>query len=103
MPDPRRPNDSLGIRTIFVEDRPAARELKRAALQVLEGPDAGKTVDIGKQKVYLGRSSACDLTLSDPAISGNHLEVDAIEGGYVLRDLNSTNGTFVGDTRIMEV
>lgn len=93
-------SESLGIKTIFVEDRPTARELKKAVLVVLEGKEAGKTFDINRQKTYIGRSSVCHVTLSDPAISGNHIEIEAVEGGYELRDLESTNGTFVGETRI---
>lgn len=95
--------DSLGIRTIFVEDRPTAREMKRGVLAVVEGQEAGQTIEINRQKTYVGRSSVCDVTLTDPAISGNHLEVEAVEGGFVLRDLDSTNGTYLGDTRICEI
>ncbi|MCA9565209.1 MAG: sigma 54-interacting transcriptional regulator, partial [Myxococcales bacterium] len=96
-------SDNLGIRTVFVEDQPSSRQLTRAVLKVIEGPDAGKDVEISKSKVYIGRSSVCDLTLSDPAISGNHVEIEAVEGGFHLRDLESTNGTFLGDTRIAQI
>jgi transcriptional regulator with GAF, ATPase, and Fis domain len=95
--------DGLGIRTIFVEDRPAARELKRGALAVIEGPDAGLVVEVNRKKTYLGRSTACDVALRDPSVSGNHAELEAIEGGFLLRDLDSTNGTFIGETRVVEV
>ena len=97
---PTSADENLGIKTIFVEDQAAARELQRAVVAIVEGPDSGKKFEINRQKTYIGRSSVCDITLSDPAISGNHLEVEAIEGGYLLRDLESTNGTFMGDTRI---
>jgi transcriptional regulator with GAF, ATPase, and Fis domain len=101
MPDTgRQDENNLGIRTVFVEDRPTARELKRAALVVVEGPDAGTRIEINKQRTFVGRSRVCDLTLSDPSISGNHLEIEATEEGFVLRDLDSTNGTFLGDTRV---
>jgi len=96
-------DDSLGIRTIFVEDRPAERQLKRCVLAVLEGPDAGTTADINQQRTYIGRSSVCDVTLTDRSISGNHIELEAVEGAYILRDLDSTNGTFVGDTRVSQI
>ena len=97
---PGNRDDNLGIKTIFVEDQAMARELKRAVLAVVEGPDAGRKFEISKQKTFVGRSGVCDITLNDPAISGNHIEIDAIEGGYRLRDLESTNGTFMGETRI---
>jgi transcriptional regulator with GAF, ATPase, and Fis domain len=41
--------------------------------------------------------------LSDKAISGTHFEILAGDDGYRLRDLESTNGTFIGDLRVREV
>jgi transcriptional regulator with GAF, ATPase, and Fis domain len=96
-------DEELGIRTIFVEDRPTSRELKRATLFVVDGPDQGKSVSITKGKTFIGRSGVCDLTLVDPAISGNHLEIEAVEGGFLLRDLDSTNGVYLDNTRISEI
>lgn len=103
MPVSDKQDEDLGIRTIFVEDQPTVRELKRALFTVEEGPDAGKTVEFDKQRFYIGRSEACDLTLNDPAASGNHVEIDAVEGAFILRDLNSTNGTYLGETRVSEI
>lgn len=46
-------------------------------------------------RVYLGRDPACGLTFGDPSLSRRHAEV-FLEGGYAfLRDLGSSNGTWV--------
>jgi hypothetical protein len=43
----------------------------------------------------LGRGADCDVQLEDPAVSVNHCEVLVEDGRVLVRDLNSTNGTFV--------
>jgi hypothetical protein len=46
-------------------------------------------------RVYVGRDPACGLTFGDPSLSRRHAEV-FLEGGYAfLRDLGSSNGTWV--------
>jgi len=58
----------------------------------LKGPDA----------VVLGRSRSCDLRLSDTDASRRHAEILPVTGGFVVRDLDSTNGTFVNGERVSE-
>ena len=52
--------------------------------------------------VVLGRSPSCDLALDTPDASRRHAEIAAVGAGYVVRDLDSTNGTFVNGQRIRE-
>ena len=52
--------------------------------------------------IVLGRSQGCDLTLDTPDASRRHAEIAALGGAYVVRDLDSTNGTFVNGQRIRE-
>ncbi|MFN9811083.1 MAG: sigma 54-interacting transcriptional regulator [Deltaproteobacteria bacterium] len=90
------------LTTVFV-DNAAKRRLKKARVVVAEGPDKGKDIVIDKERTTIGRSVICDLVLSDKAVSTTHVELVAKEKGFLLRDLGSTNGTFVGDLRIQEV
>lgn len=48
----------------------------------------------------LGRRPENQIVIPDPYVSGRHLEL-LYEGGIIyLQDLNSTNGTFLNDTRV---
>ncbi|MCA9604496.1 MAG: sigma 54-dependent Fis family transcriptional regulator [Myxococcales bacterium] len=92
-----------GLTTVFVDERAMKRKLRRAKLSVVEGPDEGQELLIERERVTVGRSVICDLPLGDRAVSGTHFEVSATEKGFVLRDLDSTNGTFIGDLQVKEV
>ena len=63
------------------------------------GAAAGNTVPLAG-KTSFGRDAACDVTLDDTMISGRHAEIDLASGVPVLRDLDSTNGTFVNGRQI---
>ncbi|MBX3275601.1 MAG: sigma 54-dependent Fis family transcriptional regulator [Sandaracinaceae bacterium] len=92
-----------GLTTIFVDERATKRKLRRAKLLVVEGPDQDRELVIERERVTVGRSVICDLPLADKAVSGTHFEISATERGFVLRDLDSTNGTFIGDLQVKEV
>ncbi|CAB4882307.1 unannotated protein [freshwater metagenome] len=50
----------------------------------------------------LGRGSDADIRIDDPGTSRNHCEI-VLGSPVLLRDLNSTNGTFVNGNRITEI
>src|SRR6185369_230203 len=43
---------------------------------------------------------ACDLAISDPTVSRQHAELERTSGGVLIRDLQSTNGTYVDGLRV---
>jgi hypothetical protein len=96
-------SDDFALQTIFVGEQPARRRLRRARLVVVDGPDRGKELVVDRERVTIGRSVICNLVLTDHAVSGSHCEVRAHERGFLLRDLDSTNGTSIGGLRIREV
>ena len=53
--------------------------------------------------LLVGRSDQCDLVISHESVSSQHCELITSEEKILLRDLNSTNGTFVNGSRIKEV
>jgi two-component system, NtrC family, response regulator HydG len=80
----------------------APREETRAFhVDVLSGVDAGASVAVDGM-AYIGKSAVCELTLTDPKVSRRHVEVEDTPLGLRLRDLRSTNGTFVDGTRVVE-
>ena len=100
---PRELGDDAAVKTIFVGNRPTAKRLRKSKLVVLEGADQGEELEVVQERVTVGRSSVCDLQLTDKSVSSVHFEIVAVENGYLLRDTLSTNGTFYGDVKIREI
>jgi len=80
--------------------RPSEQAIRRAALQVIAGPDAGKRVEI-ERIARIGARTLADVVLADPKVSALHCEI-LVGDSLRLRDLGSKNGTFVGGVRIVE-
>lgn len=74
---------------------------KRYSLAVLQGAATGQIFPISKPRVTLGRSGA-DINLDDNEASRQHAAVEILGDHAILRDLGSTNGTFVESQRIQQ-
>ena len=62
-----------------------------------------RTIALPNGRPFLvGRAVACDLPLADPTVSRQHAELLLVEGRALVRDLHSTNGTFVNGERVRE-
>ncbi|MFZ0041612.1 MAG: FHA domain-containing protein [Solirubrobacteraceae bacterium] len=55
----------------------------------------------GHEELLVGRHLACDVVLEDPTVSRRHARLRFRDGGWVLQDLESTNGTRVNDVRVI--
>ena len=64
------------------------------------GPNDGRTIILAKPTITMGRLPDNDLVVNEPAVSRRHAEITQSEAGYVLRDLGTTNGTFVNQREI---
>ncbi len=55
-----------------------------------------------KEKILVGRSHVCDIKIDQKSVSGKHFQLvlSGSAGGYVIEDLNSTNGTYVNGQKI---
>jgi len=100
----RRPDAEPGSGTITGKDLHKAGivELpkdKRFALAVIQGAATGQIFQITKTRTTLGRSGA-DINLDDPEASRQHAAVEVLGDHAIVRDLGSTNGTFVDIERI---
>ena len=71
--------------------------------QVRKGPDKKTKVDFDGDRIVVGTHPSCDLVLTDKTVSRQHCEIILSRRGYLLRDLDSTNGTRIGDLRVGEV
>lgn len=51
-------------------------------------------------QLIIGRSASCDLTLDDTFVSSQHARVAKTDGGLMVSDLGSTNGTYVDREKV---
>jgi hypothetical protein len=61
---------------------------------------SGQRIDIGTERVTVGRLPECTISVNDSNISRRHAEIHAGATAYVVNDLGSTNGTMVNGVRI---
>ena len=54
-----------------------------------------------KQGLTIGRKAENDIHIDNLAVSGHHARIDKTGTNYIVTDLQSTNGTFVGDKKIV--
>jgi hypothetical protein len=61
---------------------------------------SGQRISLNQGTVTVGRLPECTISVNDSNISRQHAEMRQGGGGYVVVDLNSTNGTLVNGVRI---
>lgn len=87
---------------LYTDPKTGELRRRRWTLTVMEGADQGATLELDQSPVLIGAAPAAALVLSDDTVSRYHLELDVFAEGIRLRDLDSTNGTFVGQARIRD-
>lgn len=89
-PSPVAPNPSVAGGT------GSAVALEDARLVALIGPLQGMTFPVGTG-VILGRSPEAHIVIPDKQVSNRHAWIGPANGRLTLRDLQSTNGTYLND------
>jgi predicted Zn finger-like uncharacterized protein len=72
---------------------------KRFSLAVIQGAATGQIFPISKTRTVVGRSGS-DINLDDPEASRQHAALEIVGDVAILRDLGSTNGTWIELDRI---
>jgi predicted Zn finger-like uncharacterized protein len=72
---------------------------KRFSLAVIQGPATGHIHPVLKARTTIGRTGA-DINIEDPEASRQHASLEILGDHAILRDLGSTNGTYVEADRI---
>ncbi|MBU0553963.1 sigma 54-interacting transcriptional regulator [Myxococcota bacterium] len=72
-------------------------------LEIIQGPDQGRTLSTRARVVVLGASPDCDLELDDPLVSRRHARIEVDPRGHRLIDEESKNGLFIGNLRVSDV
>jgi pSer/pThr/pTyr-binding forkhead associated (FHA) protein len=66
-----------------------------------DGPLRSQVIPLEASNV-IGADPGCKIVLGQTVVSSRHAEIFRTEHGFVVRDLGSTNGTFVNNVRITE-
>jgi DNA-binding NtrC family response regulator len=96
QPDPK-------TRALGEHERPLVRHAERFRLTVTSGPAAGEAIEGASGTVRVGTKDGNSLRLVNETVSRYHFEIEATALGFLLRDLGSTNGTFVDGYRAREL
>lgn len=83
-------------------EQPMMLLLPKSKLMVIEASGDTREFIVDRGTITIGGSDKCDLFIQDETVSRNHAEITKTKEGYLLRDLASTNGTFVGGLKVKE-
>jgi pSer/pThr/pTyr-binding forkhead associated (FHA) protein len=85
---------------VFTHSKNTARP--QITITVLAGLEQGQIHKIDRPTTTFGRSSTCEVLLTDPLVSRHHCQILLGMDGVTLKDLTSTHGTYLNGTRVME-
>jgi hypothetical protein len=93
------PRAGVPLGAIAVEVGDAASSAEEFCLRMLEGlpPDGVYSI---RGNARIGRSEDSEIVLVDPSVSRAHAVVEIRAGEPILRDVGSTNGTYVNGRRV---
>jgi len=81
---------------------PRSRVGDTACLVVIYGQDIGRRIQVGTEPLIIGRSPQSEVPIDQESISRSHCQIRFHDGEFRVRDLDSTNGTYVNDDLIAE-
>jgi diguanylate cyclase (GGDEF)-like protein len=104
MEDERTTNPNKTVVTVITKaPQKGGEDSREGCLVIIYGDDLGRRVPLGNEPCIIGRSSKCDVQLDQESVSRNHARISRQRATYVIRDLGSTNGTYVNDELVDEV
>src|SRR5881398_2055433 len=100
-------DEDTAAHTQIVETR-TSLHVRRVRLSVQTGPAAGREFAADKERIRIGNArvppghdgSGNDLSLDDKKVSRLHCEISLTDKGWLLTDLDSTNGTWLDGKRV---
>lgn len=91
----------------ILDEPTAAARVPRASgravasrLVIISGPKEGLEIELPSEQLAIGRSSESGLVIRDDYTSTHHARLLLWNDGWVVQDLDSTNGTFLDGTRV---
>ena len=106
-------SDMFGARAArqeAAEKRPSRQQRKPSKprrgspsnVTIVEGANRGETVPLDRAPLLIGRGTDAAIRLDDDYVSTRHARIAANDDQWYVEDLGSTNGTYVGATRITQ-
>ncbi|MDA8370126.1 MAG: FHA domain-containing protein [Nocardiopsaceae bacterium] len=92
--EPRRSAASRAPRT------PRGKRNEPRSLVVTKGPLTGTTLNLSSHPIVVGRAKDATLVINDDYASGRHARIFSDNGRWIVEDLGSTNGTYLGQQRL---
>ena len=78
-----------------------ASEAPRDVLELVVGRGStARRVQLRDRPIHVGRDPGNELVLDDLAVSARHCRIEPLRGAALVRDLGSSNGTFVNGVRV---
>lgn len=81
---------------------PAGGGRSATRLVITSGPKTGLEVPLGSESMSIGRSSESGLVIRDDYTSSHHARLSKRGDTWLIQDLGSTNGTFLGGERLSD-
>ena len=91
--------------TALLDEVPSFSKQNRGGIfLVIKGPDRGESVRLQENKpVYFGSAPTCEMVLTDKTVSRRHMSAELVGEEVIVRDNDSTNGTFIQGSRFKEI
>ena len=95
-------DDELRESTVITAIPELDKKDKHAYIVFLSGPLVGKIHLLEEGSVTLGRAVDIDIPINDLGISRHHIQITFLAGQAKLKDLGSTNGTYLNGRKVQE-
>ena len=93
------PNPPTGpIRVLQESSEPSSKLATK--LVITDGESTGREIPLTGRELHIGRAVNSDLVITDEFASTQHAKLVLINDEWLVQDLNSTNGTFLGGVRV---
>lgn len=99
----RTTNPNKTVVTVISSAPTRRSDPRDACLIVIYGEDLGRRIPLGMEPTVIGRSSKCEVQIDQESVSRNHCRISFNGKTYSIRDLGSTNGTYVNDELVDEI
>jgi DNA-binding NtrC family response regulator len=96
-------DESIHTRVLREGTRVVGVRRRYLRISVKSGPQKGERVQLSGDRMLIGTHASCDLVLADSAVSRQHCEIELAARGYIVRDLDSTNGTWADRVRVHSI